>query len=87
MQRVMLASQTAFAAPTTRTATSIAQIELWRVLTGLGASGVVPLALVFVDKLFPYKQRGRPLGWLVGAVAGGMAFGSQLGTVLVLANG
>ncbi len=85
VQRVMFASLTAFAALTalTATASSIDQIELWRVLTGVGASGVVPLALVLVAKLFPYEQRGRPLGWLFGAMAGGMAFGSPLGAMLV----
>lgn len=85
VQRVMFASLMAFAALTalTATATSIEQIALWRVLTGLGASGVVPLALVLVGKLFPYEQRGRPLGWLFGAMAGGMAFGSPLGAMLV----
>lgn len=40
---------------------------------------MVPLALVLVGKLFPYEQRGRPLGWLFGAMAGGMAFGAPLG--------
>ena len=85
VQRLMFASLTAFAALTalTATATSIEQIALWRVFTGLGASGVVPLALVLVGKLFPYEQRGRPLGWLFGAMAGGMAFGSPLGAMLV----
>lgn len=85
VQRVMFASLAAFAALTalTATSTSITQIALWRVLTGLGASGVVPLALVLVAKLFPYEQRGRPLGWLFGAMAGGMAFGSPLGAMLV----
>ncbi|MBB4517471.1 MFS transporter [Paraburkholderia fungorum] len=85
VQRVMFASLTAFAALTalTATATSVGQIALWRVLTGVGASGVVPLALVLVGKLFPYDQRGRPLGWLFGAMAGGMAFGSPLGAMLV----
>src|SRR5260370_42471232 len=54
VQRVMFASLAAFAALTvlTATATSIGQIALWRVLTGVGASGVVPLALVLVGKLF-----------------------------------
>jgi predicted MFS family arabinose efflux permease len=77
LQRVMLASLAAFVALTALTATakSIEQIALWRALTGLGASGVVPLALVLVGTLFPYEQRGRPLGWLFGAMAGGMAFG------------
>ena len=85
VHRVMFASLAAFAALTvlTATAASIGQIALWRVLTGIGASGVVPLALVLVGKLFPYEQRGRPLGWLFGAMAGGMAFGSPLGAMLV----
>ena len=84
-QRVMFASLAAFAVLTalTATATSIDQIVVWRVLTGLGASGVVPLALVLVGRLFPYAQRGRPLGWLFGAMAGGMAFGTPLGSILV----
>ncbi len=85
VQRVMFASLAAFAVLTalTASATTIAQITLWRVVTGLGAGGVVPLALVLVGKLFPYEQRGRPLGWLFGAMAGGMAFGSPLGVMLV----
>jgi predicted MFS family arabinose efflux permease len=48
----------------------------------LGASGVVPLALALMGQLFPYEQRGRPLGWLFGAMAGGMAFGSTFGALL-----
>ncbi len=85
VQRVMFASLAAFSVLTalTATSTSIAQIALWRVLTGLGTSGVVPLALVLVGRLFPYEQRGRPLGWLFGAMAGGMAFGSPLGAMLM----
>ena len=89
VQRVMFVSLAAFAALTglTATASSIGQIALWRILTGVGASGVVPLALVLVGKLFPYEQRGRPLGWLFGAMAGGMAFGAPLGAMLVPAIG
>ena len=85
IHRVMFASLAAFAVLTalTATAASIEQIALWRVLTGLGASGVVPLGLTLVGRLFPYEQRGRPLGWLFGAMAGGMAFGSPLGAILV----
>lgn len=66
----------------TATSQSLAQLIFWRGLTGLGASGVVPLALVLVGRLFPYEQRGRPLGWLFGAMAGGMAFGSTFGAIL-----
>jgi predicted MFS family arabinose efflux permease len=85
IHRVMLVSLAVFALLTVATVTahSIEQLALWRGLTGLGASGVVPLALALVGRLFPYEQRGRPLGWLFGAMAGGMAFGAPLGALLV----
>lgn len=83
-RRIMLASLLAFIVLTALTATaqSASQMIIWRVLTGLGASGVVPLALALIGDLFPYEQRGRPLGWLFGAMAGGMAFGSTFGALL-----
>ncbi len=85
IHRVMFVSLTAFSALTmlTATAQSIEQLTLWRIVTGIGASGVVPLALALVGRLYPYEQRGRPLGWLFGAMAGGMAFGSPLGAMIV----
>ncbi len=81
---ILLASLLAFVALTALTATaqSASQMIAWRLATGLGASGVVPLALALMGDLFPYEQRGRPLGWLFGAMAGGMAFGSTVGVVL-----
>jgi MFS family permease len=83
-QRIMLASLLAFVILTSLTATaqSASQMIFWRLLTGLGASGVVPLALALMGALFPYEQRGRPLGWLFGAIAGGVAFGSTVGVIL-----
>jgi predicted MFS family arabinose efflux permease len=33
--------------------------------------------------MYPYGERGRPLGWLFGAMAGGMAFGSPLGALVI----
>jgi len=85
IHRVLFLSLALFSTLTllTTTARSIDQLIVWRALTGVGASGVVPLALTLVGRLFPYEQRGRPLGWLFGAMAGGMAFGSPLGTILV----
>ena len=82
--RVMLASLTAFFAlvPLTATVRSASALIGWRVATGLGASGVVPVALALIGDLYPYEQRGRPLGWLFGAMAGGMAFGSTVGALL-----
>ena len=82
--RIMAGSLLAFVILTSLTATarSVEELALWRVATGLGAAGVVPLALTLVGMLFPYERRGRPLGWLFGAMAGGMAFGSTFGAVL-----
>lgn len=58
-----------------------------RAITGIAASGIVPLALVVVAKLFPYTERGRPLGWIFGAMAGGMALGAPLGVMLTTSIG
>ena len=81
---IMLASLLAFVVLTALTATaqSATQLIAWRFLTGVGASGVVPLALAMVGYLYPYERRGRPLGLLFGAMAGGMAFGSTFGAIL-----
>lgn len=88
-RRIMFASLAAFAILTglTATAGSANQMIFWRLVAGLGASGVVPLALALIGGLFPYAERGRPLGWLFGAMAGGMAFGSTLGVVVEPAIG
>ena len=53
-----------------------------RLVTALGASAVVPISLALVGDLFPYSRRGHALGWLFGAMAGGMAFGSTAGALL-----
>ncbi len=56
--RVMFTSLAAFAVLTmlTATAKSIEQLVLWRMVTGIGASGVVPLALALVGRLYPYVR-------------------------------
>lgn len=80
----MIASLSAFILLTILTgfAQSAEQLTIVRLLTGLGASGVVPLALALIGDLFPYRERGRPLGWLFGAMAGGMAVGAVAGVML-----
>ena len=82
--RILLGSLLAFVVLTALTATASSAQALvgWRLVTGLGASGVVPMALVLVSKRFAYAERGRALGWLFGAMAGGSAFGSTLGVLL-----
>lgn len=76
-RRLMLASLAAMVLLTalTVTAQTIEQLLAWRLATGLGAAGVVPLALALIGDEFPFERRGRPLGWLFAAMAGGMAFG------------
>lgn len=83
-KRIIIGSLLAFILLTAVTALAwSAPALLWlRLLTGLGASGVVPIALALVGDLFPFQERGRPLGWLFGAMAGGMAFGSTAGVIL-----
>ncbi|MFC6644659.1 MFS transporter [Granulicella cerasi] len=64
------------------TAHSIHALLLWRVLGGLATGGVIPIGLALLGDIFPYRERGRPIGWMFGAMAGGMAFGSTLGALL-----
>lgn len=84
LRPVMLGSLVAFVAlnAATASAQTLPDMIAWRAATGLGASGIVPLALVLVGRAFPFERRGRPLGWLFGAMAGGMAFGSTLGGII-----
>src|SRR3546814_4097553 len=60
---IMIASLSAFILLTVLTgfSQSAEQLTTVRLLTGLGASGVVPLALALIGDLFPYRERGRPL--------------------------
>ena len=63
-------------------AQTIGQLLAWRVFGGIAAGGIIPIALALFGDLFPYPQRGRALGWIFGAIAGGSAFGSTLGAML-----
>jgi predicted MFS family arabinose efflux permease len=53
-----------------------------RILCGLCAGGIVPISLALVGDIYPFHAIGRPLGWIFGAIAGGMSFGSTLGAWL-----
>jgi predicted MFS family arabinose efflux permease len=54
----------------------------WRFAAGVSAGGIIPVALALLGDLYPFERRGRAIGWLFGAIAGGMAFGSTLGALL-----
>jgi predicted MFS family arabinose efflux permease len=64
------------------TAHTAHQMLAWRLLGGIVTGGIVPIALALLGDLFPYAERGRAMGWMFGAIAGGMAFGSTLGAFL-----
>mgnify|MGYP001034893353 CR=1 FL=1 len=83
-KRIILTSLFIFILLTALTATSqsVTQLIIWRLLTGIGASGVVPIALAWIGQAFSFEERGRPLGWLFGAMAGAGAFGSAFGVIL-----
>lgn len=82
-RQVIFGSLIAFIILTALTAMvkSVSAMIVIRLLTGLGASGVVPISLALIGYLFPYHERGRALGWLFGAMSGGMAFGSAFGAL------
>jgi predicted MFS family arabinose efflux permease len=61
---------------------SIWQLLIWRMIAGVCTGGIIPISLALFGDLYPYNQRGRPIGWLFGAIAGGMAFGSTFGAIL-----
>lgn len=59
---------------------SMEQLVFFRVIQGLGAGGVLPVALTIVGDIFPFEQRARIQGWfssmwglaaLIGPFAGG----------------
>lgn len=81
---VILCSAAAFAVLTAATAAASGPVAFiaFRTATAVGASGVVPMSLALVGDVFPYQRRGHALGWLFGAMAGGMAFGSSTGALL-----
>ena len=82
--RIILISLLAFVFLTALTAAvqSTSQLVLLRLLTGLGASGVIPMSLALVGDLYPDDQRGKPLGMLFASMEGGMALGSTTGVIL-----
>ena len=64
----------------TATAQSAFQMMVWRVLTGIGASGVIPLTFALIGDLFPFNQRGAKLGLVFAPMEGDGCWVSRGGT-------
>ncbi|WP_166245413.1 MFS transporter [Paenibacillus turpanensis] len=54
----------------------------FRAITGLGAGMLEPSVLAYVGDRFPYAQRGRAVGIVMGALVGSTLFGVPAGTFL-----
>ncbi len=85
IRRMMLAGATVFLVGTTMNALSqsLPLLLLGRFIQGLGASGMVPLAIAMISRVFSVETRGRALGqWnSVGPLAG--VTGTLLGGIII----
>lgn len=83
-RKIILISLFLFALLTSLTAfsKSVPQLIFWRLLAGIGASGVIPISLAWIGQTYTYQERGRPIGFIFGSVAGGSAFGASAGVFL-----
>ncbi|MGH8292149.1 MAG: MFS transporter [Gammaproteobacteria bacterium] len=86
---VIYASLLTFAAITAATATAqrVDVFIAWRVAAGVFAAGVVPICLTLIGDVIPFERRGRAVGWMFGAIAGGTATGAAVGALLVPLTG
>ena len=66
----------------TASASGVTAFIVWRAATGAGASGIVPIGLTLIGDVVPFQKRGRAIGWLFGAIAGGTAAGATLGALM-----
>lgn len=83
-RRIILACLGIFVVVTALTATSrtIDTFIAWRVAAGLAAAGIVPIGLTLIGDEVPFARRGKAVGWLFGAIAGGTATGAAVGALL-----
>ncbi|HEY1813523.1 MAG TPA: MFS transporter [Kofleriaceae bacterium] len=63
----------------TVTAATFGGLFGWRIVAGVALGGIAPITLAMVAEMYPYAERGRPVGWIFGAIAGGMAIGATAG--------
>lgn len=53
-----------------------------RIATGFAGSGIVPICLTLIGDVIPFQKRGKAVGWMFGAIAGGTATGAAAGALL-----
>jgi predicted MFS family arabinose efflux permease len=58
---------------------TVGHLIMLRIFAGLGTGGIVPVSVSLIGDIFPYEKRGKPIGMLFGAMAGGMTFGASMG--------
>lgn len=58
---------------------NVSQLLVIRIVAGLATGGIVPVSVSLIGDVFPYEKRGRQIGLLFGAMAGGISFGASLG--------
>lgn len=58
---------------------NISQLLLIRIVAGLATGGIVPVSVSLIGDVFAYEKRGKQIGLLFGAMAGGISFGASLG--------
>ena len=58
---------------------TVGQLIMLRIFAGLGTGGIVPVSVSLIGDIFPYEKRGKPIGMMFGAMAGGMTFGASMG--------
>lgn len=83
-RRTILAGLAVLAAGTalTGTAQGFVALVLFRALTGIGAAMVEPAVFAVVGDRFPYAQRGRIMGIVIGAMIAATLFGVPAGGFL-----
>ena len=63
-------------------ATNWQMVVFFRVLSGVGAAGVFPMALAYVGRMAPVGAEGRYMGWFSVAQVGGFGTGPLIGGAL-----
>jgi predicted MFS family arabinose efflux permease len=66
----------------TALAPTLAVLMVLRVVGGLSAGGVMPVALAYAADLFAYRERGRAIGVINAGLTVGQALGMSLGPAL-----